>query len=241
MLLALPAVAVAGLPLDTEDTGTAERVEVEASAVYQSATDGDSADLAVAINVGLLPNLEASVTGTLAIDDPADAGARGGIGDTFLAVKYRFLDETPPWPALLARFVLGIPTGDETRGLGEGDVNVNVLLAGSRTLGPVTLTGNVGYVIATGDADADVVLLAASVDWAVEGPWHLVGEIVGEVGVGRDADDTAVARVGFTWDFFDAGAAPGLLRKATLAGAVAVGLTAASADVVVTLGLALVY
>jgi hypothetical protein len=99
----------------------------------------------------------------------------------------------------------------------------------------------VGYTITTGDADADVVLLAASVEWAVGGPWRLVGEIVGEVGVGRDADDTAVARLGFTWDFFDAGDAPGLLRKATLAGAVAVGLTTASPDVVVTLGLALVY
>jgi hypothetical protein len=241
MLVALPTIAVAGLPLDTEDTGTAERVEVEAAAVYQSATDADSGVLGVAVNVGLLPNLEASVAGTLAVDDPAGDGARGGIGDTFLAVKYRFLDEAPPWPALLARFVLRIPTGDEARGLGEGHVNVHLLLAGSRTLGPVTLTGNVGYAITTGDVDADVVFLGASIEWVVGGPWRLVGEIVGEVGVGRDADDTALARVGFTWDFFDAGDAPGLLRKATLAGAVAVGLTAASPDVVVTLGLALVY
>jgi hypothetical protein len=240
-LVALPGLAVAALPLETEDTGTTERVEVELAAMYEAASDGDGGDLGVAVNVGILLNLEASVAGTLAVDDPADDGARGGIGDTFLAVKYRFLDEAPPWPALLTRFVLQIPTGDETRGLGEGDVRVQLLLAGSRMLGPVTLTGNVGYTITTGDVDADAVFLGVSSEWAVGGSWRLVGEVVGDVGVGRDADDTAVARVGFTWDFFDAGAAPGLLRKATLAGAVAVGLTAASPDFVVTLGLALVY
>jgi hypothetical protein len=243
LLVALPAVAGAGLPLDTEDTGTAERVEAEVAASYESASDGDSGELAVTVNVGLRANLEANVTGTLAVADPADGGARGGIGDTVLAVKYRFLDETPPspWPALLARVTLGVPTGDEARGLGTGDASVGLLLAASRTLGPVTLTGNVGYTITTGEVDADAVLFGASIEWAVGGPWRLVGEIVGEVGVGRDADDTAVARLGFTWDFYDAGDAPGLLRKATLAGAVAAGLTAASPDVVVTLGLALVY
>jgi hypothetical protein len=47
--------------------------------------------------------------------------------------------------------------------------------------------------------------------------------------------------VGFTWDVFNAGDAKGLLRQATLAGAVAAGLTSASPDVVVTLGLTLVY
>jgi hypothetical protein len=156
-------------------------------------------------------------------------------------VKYRFLDEAPPWPALLARITLLVPTGDETRGLGEGDVSVGLLLAASRTWGPVTLTGNAGYTITTGEANADVVVLAASVEWAVGGPWRLVGEIVGEVGVGRDADDTAVVRLGVTWDVFDAGDAPGLLRKATLAGALAVGLTSASPDLVATLGLTLAY
>jgi hypothetical protein len=47
--------------------------------------------------------------------------------------------------------------------------------------------------------------------------------------------------VGVTWDIFDAGAAPGLLRKATLAGAVGFGLTPASPDVSAILGLTLVY
>ncbi|MGH7358651.1 MAG: transporter, partial [Candidatus Rokuibacteriota bacterium] len=236
-----PTVAGAALPLDTEDTGTTERVEVEVATFYQSAPDGDSGDLTVAVNVGLLGNLEVSVVGTLAFDDPGDGGVRGGLGDSLLGVKYRFIDETAPWPALLARVTLQVPTGDEARGLGEGDVVVGLLLAASRTLGPVALTGNAGYTIATGDADADVVFLGASADWIVSGPWHVVGEVVGEVAIGRDADDVALIRVGFTWDIFDAGDAPGLLRQATLAGAVAAGLTSASPDVVVTLGVTLVY
>jgi hypothetical protein len=241
LLLALPTLAGAALPLETEDTGTAERVEVEVAAFAQSAAGGDSGDLAVAVNVGLLENLEVSAAGALALDDPADDGARAGPGDSVLGIKYRFLDEAPPWPALLARFAVRLPTGDETRGLGEGEVGVGLLLAASRTLGPVTLTANVGYTITTGDADADLVILAASVEWAVARSWRVVGEIVGEVAIGRVADDAAVLRLGFTWDVFDAEEAKGLLRKATLAGAVGVGLTSASPDVNALLGLTLAY
>ena len=241
LLVLFPSMAVAGLPLDTEDTGTAERLELEVAADYQAVADGDAGDLAVTVNVGLRANLEANVSGTLAVDDPAGRAAELGLGDTTLGLKYRLLDEAAPWPALLARVTLQVPTGDEARGLGAGDVSVGLLLAASRTLGPVTLTGNAGYTIAMSDADADVVFLGASVDWVVGGPWHVVGEIVGEVAVGRDADDVALIRVGFTWDLFDAGDAPGLLRQATLAGAVAAGLTSASPDVVVTLGITLVY
>jgi hypothetical protein len=241
LLVLFPSMARAGLPLDTEDTGTAERVELEVAAVHESVSDGDGGDLAVTVNVGLLANLEASVAGTLAVDDPAGSATEIGLGDTTLGVKYRFLDEAAPWPALLARFTLELPTGDEARGLGEGDASVGLLLAASRTWGPVILTGNAGYTITTGDADADVVLLGASVVWAVRGPWSVVGEVVGEIAVGRNADDQALIRVGFTWDVFNAGDAKGLLRQATLAGAVAAGLTSASPDVVVTLGLTLVY
>jgi hypothetical protein len=241
LLVALPSVAGAGLPLETEDTGITERVEVEVAGLYRSAADGDGGELGVSISVGLLETLEVAVAGTLALDDPADGEAQTGFGDSALVVKYRFLDEAAPWPALLARFTLRLPTGDEAHGLGEGDVRVQLLLAASRTWGPVTLTGNVGYGLATGDADTDAVFLGASVEWAVSGPWRLVGEIVSDIAVGRDADDTAVIRLGVTWDVFDAGAAPGLLRKATLAGAVGFGLTPASPDLSAILGLTLVY
>lgn len=236
-----PGIAGAGRPLDTEDTGTAARVEVELGATYERVSDGHAGDVTIGVNVGLRENLEVNVQGTLAGVDPPEAGARGGVGDTVLGVKYRFLDETPPWPALLGRLSVRLPTGDEARGLGADGVDVGLLLAASRTLGSLTLTANVGYTITTGDAHADVVTLAGSVEWAPGGAWRLVGELVGEIAVGRDADDTAVVRVGVAWDVFDAGEAPGLLRRATLDGAIGVGLTSASPDVVATIGLTLVF
>jgi Putative MetA-pathway of phenol degradation len=241
LIVAVPGIASAGRPLDTEDTGTAERVEVEIGATYQTASDGDSGSLSAQVAVGLRTNLEVNVQGALAVADPPDAGARGGVGDTVVAVKYRVLDEAPPWPALLGRLTLQLPTGDEARGLGVDGVQVGLLLAASRTLGAVTVTMNVGYTITTGSADADVVNLAGSVDWAAGGAWHLVGEVVGQVPVGRAADGTAVVRVGATWDVFVAGGARGHLRKATLDGALGVGLTSASPDVVATIGVTLVF
>jgi hypothetical protein len=57
-MIALPGIARAARPLDTEDTGTAERVEVEIGATYETASDGDSGGLAIQVNVGLRANLE---------------------------------------------------------------------------------------------------------------------------------------------------------------------------------------
>jgi hypothetical protein len=240
-LVVWPAIAGAGRPLDTEDTGTAERIEVEIGATYERAAADDAGDLAVALNVGVRENLEVNVQGALAVLAPADAGARGGAGDTVLGVKYRFLDEGAPWPALLGRLTARLPTGDEARGLGTDGVDVGLLLAASRALGSLTLTANVGYVVTTGAVDADVVILAASAEWSPGGAWRLVGEVVGEVAVGRAADDAAVVRVGVAWNAFDAGEARGLLRKATLDAAIGVGLTSASPDVVATMGLTLAF
>jgi Putative MetA-pathway of phenol degradation len=239
LILALPGLASAARPLDTEDTGTAERVEVEIGATYQTASDGDAGQLGIAINVGVLVNLEVNAQGTLTVVDPPDAGARGGVGDTVLGVKYRVFDETPPWPALLGRLTLRLPTGDEARGLGAEGTDVGLLLAASRTLGTLTLTVNVGYTITTSGAEADVVTLAGSVEWVPSGVWRLAGEIVGEVPVGRNAVGTAVVRVGGSWDVFASAEARAVLRRVTMDGAIGVGLTSASPDVVATVGVTL--
>jgi hypothetical protein len=46
-------VATPGIPLDTEDTGTAARVEVELGATYETASDGHAGDVDVAIGVNV--------------------------------------------------------------------------------------------------------------------------------------------------------------------------------------------
>jgi hypothetical protein len=88
-----------------------------------------------------------------------------------LGLKYRVLDETAAYPAVLGRLTLRVPTGSASRGLGDDGVDIGVLLAVSKQLGPVTMTGNVGYTAVT-EGEREFVTLAASLKWPVpESPW----------------------------------------------------------------------
>jgi len=233
--------ASAARPLDTEDTGTAERVELELSLDHETTSSGRAWAFTGVVNVGVLPNLELNVQGQVGLADPDESGARGGVGDSVLGLKYRFVDETEVHPALLGRLTLRVPTGSESRGLGENGVDVGVLLAISKQLGALTVTGNVGYTFVTEGGDLDVVTLAASLEWPIpETTWTVVGELVGHVAVGQDADDTLVIRGGVRYQLLTGEPQrAAIIRSATLDAAVGIGLTFASPDVVATVGLTL--
>ncbi|MBI2219221.1 MAG: hypothetical protein HYU51_18225 [Candidatus Rokubacteria bacterium] len=102
VLVASP--ASAGRPLATEDTGTLDpgKAELELSLDYLS--DGEIFLLpgGPALNIGLLPRLEGSVATAFVLLDPEDKSLRAGFGDSLARLKYRFVDETPRLPALMA-------------------------------------------------------------------------------------------------------------------------------------------
>lgn len=79
--------------------------------------------------------------------------ASGGLGDTEIGLRYQWLDESEA-PLTLSTGVAGlIPTGSETRGLGKGVGEVEVMAnLGRWFLDRFHLMGNVGYGIATRDA-----------------------------------------------------------------------------------------
>jgi hypothetical protein len=242
VLLIVPAATWGARPLETEDTGTAERVEIETSVDYEAGSDEDSWTFTTAVNVGLLPNLEASVQGSLVRVDPDPGSAETGIGDSLIGLKYRFFGVPETGPSFLARLTLRLPTGDESKGLGDDGVDVGLLLAGSAKLGAVILTGNVGYTFVTEGGDLDFVTLGASLEWPIpDTRWTLVAEVVSEIATGKDADDTVVIRGGFRYALYETDAAEAWLKALILDGAVGVGLTSASPDAVATVGLSLIF
>ena len=54
-------------------------------------------------------------------------------------------------PAIAGRFALKLPTGDEDRALGSGEVDVGLGVALEKTFGPVRLYFNTGLTIPTGN------------------------------------------------------------------------------------------
>jgi hypothetical protein len=143
-----------------------------------------------------------------------------------VGVKYGLLDEADLRPAWLASINLRLPTGDEQRGLGAGDVDVGLLTAVSKSVGPLTLTVNGSYLFVLSDRRLDVWGLAGSLEHQLTAAWTLVAEIVGFLGA-RRAPDIAIARAGLVHR---------LTSHVKLDAAIGVGFTRASPDLLLTVG-----
>ena len=231
LLLALGPAAEAwgGRPLDTEDTGTVEpgKAELELSGDYARNPEDNSWFAKGVLSVGLAPGLEARIESALLLLEPEGQRSRAGVADSLFGVKYRLLDESEAFPAVLAGFTVRLPTGSERRSLGAADVDAGIVAVASKAVGPLTLTGNVGYTFVTRDREFDFWTLAASLEYRVAKAWILVGEVVSAVGADR-APDVAVLR---------AGAIYVVGERLKLDGAVGVGLTRDSPDVLITVGM----
>jgi hypothetical protein len=222
-----PAPSWAARPLDTEDTGTLDpgQADLELSANLARQGDGDAAGGKAVLAVGLWPGLEVRLESTLLVLDPAGEPARAGAGDSLLGIKYRLLDEAPAVPATLVGLTLRLPTGDASRALGTEGFDVGAVAVASKTLGAVVLTGNAGYTVVTQDRAADFWTLAASLEYRTAAAWSLVSEAVAMLPAGGPG--AVVLRAGGVW---------GLAPRIALDGAVGVGLTPASSDVTITVG-----
>lgn len=234
-MIALNALATspawAGRPLTTEDTGTLDpgKVELELSLDYIRDGAGDIFLLpgGPALNIGLLPRLEGTVATAFVLLDPEGEPLRAGVGDSLVRLKYRFLDERSHWPAVMAAVTARLPTGDEDRGLGEEEVDVQPLAVLSKTFGPVILTVNAGYTFVTRDRDVDVVNLHASAEAGITRAWSIVGEVVSELATDRRTDDRVVLRAGTVY---------AVRERVRLDAAIGFGTTRASPDVLLTVG-----
>jgi hypothetical protein len=80
-------------------------------------------------------------------------GASGalGIGDIAVSAKALLHAEGDWAPAVAGRVALKLPTGDDDRALGSGEVDVGLGVALEKTLGPVRLYFNTGLTVPTGN------------------------------------------------------------------------------------------
>jgi hypothetical protein len=104
-------------------------------------------------------------------DDP-DGGPEteeGGLGDMFLNYRYQLWMDDPcsMRPAIAPRFSLILPTGDEDRGLGTGEVGYQFNLPISKELDPFAFHFNAGttYTPDVSDNDLNDYNVGASIIW----------------------------------------------------------------------------
>jgi hypothetical protein len=230
-ILAAPP-AWAARPLTTEDTGTldpgAAELEFGLDYILDERADVQIGAAVPTLNIGLLPRLEGSVAAPFIVVGEQSESWHAGIGDTFIRIKYRLLDEETHMPAVMAAVTARLPTGDRDRGLGDDGVDVQPLAVLSQSLPPVILTVNAGYTFRGCGRTCDSVNVNASAEAIITQQWTIVAEVVSDLATGRRADDRVVLRAGTIY---------AVGERLKLDAAVGLGATRNTPDVLLTIGL----
>ena len=148
VLMASP--VIAGPPFLTDDP---EPVELGHYEFYTLSTgtvtkDGTTAFLpAFEFNYGLIPNGQVHIIAPGALNSPAAGTNAYGYGDTELGFKYRFIGEDKEGvrPQVGIFPMLELPTGDVSRGLGDGHARVFLPVWVQKSFGDWTTYGGGGY------------------------------------------------------------------------------------------------
>jgi hypothetical protein len=231
LLTLAPEPAQGRRPLDTEDTApvAAGSGELELSGDYFHLDGSDRAFAVAVFNLGLVPRLDVGLQLAGALYDAEGEALRGGLGDGLLTFKWLLLDETEVRPAILFSPAARLPMGSTERKLGLPQTDIQLLLVGSKTFGPLTIDGNGARMLVTWDRSLDHWRVSASASYALTATWTPVAEAVATVGA-RGAPDSLLLRAGAIFR-----ATEGLHLDA----AAAVGVTGNAPDVTVTAGLTL--
>jgi hypothetical protein len=148
-----PIVTWAGPPFVTDDPEPVEYRHWEIYLASQHAKDkGGWSGTAphFEVNYGAFPNLQLHLITPFAYIKPNDGSSHYGFGDMELGVKFRFLQETGWLPQVGTFPQIEVPTGNHTRGLGNGRAQVLLPIWFQKSWGPWTSYGGGGYWINPG-------------------------------------------------------------------------------------------
>ncbi|MBZ5639380.1 MAG: hypothetical protein LAO51_11595 [Acidobacteriia bacterium] len=165
----------------------ADEAYVATSIQHFKLADQRRTTAAVEAAYGLTDRLRISAEMPYVLVRPDGGGSASGIGDGELGVRYGVLDYRKRPFGLDVGFALSLPSGDETRDLGEGRVVAAPSLIASRWLGPVNVELNVAWARAVnhpGDGPRNVVEHNVAILYPV-GSWYLVLEGNGETAGGE--------------------------------------------------------
>ncbi len=143
--------AWAGPPFFTDDPEPVEHLHWEVYLASQWAHDRDEGTSGTLphfeVNYGVLPDTQLHVIVPIVYSAPHEGSTQYGLGDVELGVKYRFIHEDEQgWRPQVGIFpIVDLPTGDSSRGLGEGHVKILFPLWLQKSWGPWTTYGGGGY------------------------------------------------------------------------------------------------
>jgi hypothetical protein len=157
MLVITPSL-FAGPPFRTDDPETVEYKHWEFYLANTYSNDkGNFSGTAphLEANYGVIPNLQLHILAPMAFDKSQGEATVYGFGDLELGVKYRFIQETDSRPMVGTFPILHLPTGNQRRGLGNGEAQFFLPLWLQKAWGPWQSYGGGGYWINPGSGNKD--------------------------------------------------------------------------------------
>lgn len=190
-LMAGRAHAQGGPPLITDDPGTpgAGRWEINLGFTIEKSRSETFFEAPILdINYGLGERIQFKYEVPWLILDEEGGGARSGLGDSQIGVKYRFLDEERHGVSMsiYPQLSFNNPTSSDERGLVDPGTEFALPLQIARRAGPVELSLEVGYSLIEHAEDEWFYGLAAA--WPLSERFALLGEAHGVAKRGFEED-----------------------------------------------------
>jgi hypothetical protein len=180
----------AGPPFLTDDPQPVDYKSWEAYlfAIGDHGKDGYTINApAMEANYGAFPDTQLHVALAMTTVGGGGAPTVSGLGDLELGVKYRFVHETNGWPQIAVFPMVELPTGDASRGLGNGRAWFRLPLWIQKSFGPWTTYGGGGAVINPAPGQRDYPFGGWMVQRAFGERLSLGGEIFAQ-GAAADGD-----------------------------------------------------
>ncbi|MGH7802583.1 MAG: transporter [Thermodesulfobacteriota bacterium] len=149
-------------PFRTEDAGITPIgfFSVELGNEFSKTDDGKDNFTTFALTYGLLDWIETEIDFALLTLRPDSGNNEFGFGDTVILSKFKILGEKGVlhdddlFPDMVIRPSVLLPTGDEDKGTGSGQIELGILLVIEKTFWIVAARANMGY-LASNDPTFD--------------------------------------------------------------------------------------
>ena len=201
LLLATPAHAQGGPPLITDDPGTPGNGKWEINIPFTLERTRHTKTFETPrldFNYGWGDHVQVKYEVAYTIVDEKDRGSHGGVGDSLIGYKWRFLDEDQHGFAMsiYPQLEFNTPPGVERRGVEESGTNFFLPIEIGKTIGSFELAAEMGYEFVQHDKDQ------WEYGFVVGYPATKVLELLGEIHGNVDQDfrrNDLIINIGTRW------------------------------------------
>jgi len=198
--------AFAGPPFRTDDPEPVEYKHWEVYLASQGSFDPDNTAITaphVEINYGIYPNVQLHLIAPLEYVRPKGGPSHYGYSDTELGVKFRFIQETDLRPQVATFPIVLLPTGDEDKGLGTGEVQTFLPLWLQKSWEPWKTYGGGGYWINPGHDNKNYWFFGWEVEREMSEHLSLGAEVFHQTASEEGGDSSTGFNVGAIINFSD--------------------------------------